>query len=68
MQMQLFADLDETEQKVVSLLREQSLMSIDLLSEQMSELSPSKLAGVLLGLELKGVIETKPGKSYALVR
>ncbi|MCR4965801.1 MAG: DNA-processing protein DprA [Bacteroidales bacterium] len=68
MQMQLFADLDETEQKVISLLREQSLMSIDLLSEQMSELSPSKLAGVLLGLELKGVIETRPGKSYSLVR
>lgn len=67
-QMQLFVDLDDTEQRVVSLIREQPQVSVDSLSERMTELSPSKLAGILLGLELKGVIETRPGKCYALVR
>ncbi|MBO4488216.1 MAG: DNA-processing protein DprA [Bacteroidales bacterium] len=67
-QMLLFADLDDQELQVVSLLREESLMSVDQLSERLTTLSPSKLAGVLLGLELKGVIEAKPGKCYAIVR
>ncbi|MBO7492162.1 MAG: DNA-processing protein DprA [Bacteroidales bacterium] len=67
-QMQLFADLDATEQRIVSLLREETVLSIDQLAERLTELSPSSLAGQLLGLELKGVIEARPGKSYAIVR
>ncbi len=68
MQMQLFVELNEAEQQVVSLLREQPILSVDALAEQLTGVSPSKLAGILLGLELKGVIEAKPGKCYAIVR
>ena len=64
-QTSLFLELSEEEQTVVDALRGGE-MALDMLSEKMTGCSPSKIAGILLGLELKGVITCKPGKMYAL--
>ncbi len=65
-QTQLFVELSEAEQEIVSALRGHDAVSIDKLSEQLTNHTPSQMAGLLLGLELKGVIICKPGKLYAL--
>lgn len=65
-QTSLFVDLTEEEQQVVDLIRSNGEILIDQLSESLSAFSPSKLAALLLCLELKGVIVCKPGKKYAL--
>lgn len=65
-QTSLFVDLDETEQRIVDAIRTAESMPIDQLSETFPEMTPSKLAGALLCLELKGVLICKPGKVYAL--
>lgn len=64
-QTSLFVQLSEEEQTVVDALRGGEVL-LDVLSEKMRGCSPSKMAGILLGLELKGVITCKPGKMYAL--
>lgn len=65
-QTSLFVELTKEEEPVVDLIRAANEISIDALSENLSEFSPSKLAGILLGLELKGVIVCRPGKRYAM--
>lgn len=62
----LFVELTPEEELVVDLIRSEKEMTIDKLSEGLAEFSPSKLAGLLLGLELKGVIACQPGKVYVL--
>lgn len=62
----LFVDLTESEQQVVDQIRGAGEITIDHLAEALPELSPSKLAGLLLGLELKGVVTCKPGKVYTM--
>lgn len=62
----LFIDLTDTEQKVVDVICSSREASIDKISESLPEFTPSKLSGILLGLELKGVIVCKPGKVYAI--
>jgi len=65
-QTQLFVELTETEQPIVDLLRGQGAAPIDKIAEQFPNYTPSQLAGVLLGLELKNVITCKPGKLYSV--
>ena len=65
-QTSLFVDLTEDEQQVVDLVRASGELAIDRLSEALPEYSPSKLAGLLLTLELKGVLVCRPGKVYKL--
>lgn len=59
----LFVDLDENENMIVTLLLKHDSIHIDEIQFQTS-LSSSKLAAVLLGLEMKGVIIGLPGKVY----
>ena len=66
-QPQLFQNLNENEEMVVSIIRNLKEPHIDELIAQTSILTPSKVAAVLLGLELNGVIEALPGKRYRLV-
>lgn len=61
----MFVELNKDEESIVNVLQTEST-SIDKLSETLPIFSPSKLAGLLLTLELKGVITCKPGKVYAL--
>ena len=65
-QTQLFVELSEAEQEIVSIIREQNRLSVDKISELLPKHTPSQLAGLLLTLELKGVITCKPGKSYTI--
>ena len=66
-QPQLFQNLNEHEEMVVSIIRSLKEPHIDELIAQSTTLTPSKIASVLLGLELNGVIEGLPGKRYRLV-
>ena len=63
-QTQLFPNLSEEEEKIYHFLQP-GRKTIDEISEHCPEHSPSKLAGLLLTMELKGVIFALPGKSYS---
>jgi len=63
-QTQLFPELSEEEDLIYRFLL-QGKKNIDEISEHCSQFSPSKLAGLLLTMELKGVIFALPGKSYS---
>ncbi|MFT4203203.1 MAG: DNA-processing protein DprA [Chitinophagaceae bacterium] len=65
-QRQLFVDFDENEFVLVKILEEKNGISIDELAG-LAEMSQGKTASALLNLELKGVVESLPGKRYALV-
>lgn len=63
-QTQLFPDLSEDEDLIFQFIQD-GKKSIDEISEHCSDLSPSKLAGILLSMELKGVLFALPGKYYS---
>ena len=65
-QTQLFVELSETEQEIVDIIRNSNRLSVDKISELLPKHTPSQLAGLLLALELKGVIYCKPGKIYSI--
>lgn len=65
-QPQLFQKLNENEELVVSIIQNLKEPHIDELIAYCT-LTPSKMASVLLGLELNGIIEALPGKKYRLV-
>ncbi len=67
-QTSLFIELDEQEQQIFDLIRNAGSISIDRLSDSLPQHKPSTLAGLLLGLELKGAISCLPGKNYAPIR
>ena len=66
-QRQLFVELDDQEQMIVDLLKENNEMGIDKLSYETS-IHTSRLASILLNLEFQGIVKTMPGKRYLLVR
>ena len=65
-QRELFIELDEKEKKIIEIIKMHQDISIDEIIQQCNELKPSKVASLLLGLELKGAIECKPGKIYRI--
>lgn len=65
LQQELFVELSEHEQKLVSLLQEKETLGIDELNWQ-SGISASSVAAAILSLELKNVIVSLPGKIYRL--
>lgn len=66
-QTELFVELDENEERICNLL-DSGVMSVDDITDKFDDMTPSRLAGLLLGLELKGVIEALPGKKYRKIR
>ena len=66
-QPQLFQNLNEDEEAIVSIIRELKEPHIDELITVSNNVTPSKIASVLLGLELNGIIEALPGKRYRLI-
>jgi DNA processing protein len=62
----LFNDLSEHELKIVSLLEASAPLHIDELMLR-SGMSSSLAASVILGLELKSIVNTLPGKRLSLV-
>lgn len=63
-QAQLFPELSEEEELVYRFVQT-GRKTIDEISEHCADYSPSKLAGLLLTMELKGVLFALPGKSYS---
>jgi DNA processing protein len=64
-QRELFIELSDAEQVVFDLLKECESMHIDELNLK-AGMSNSAIAAAILGLELKGVVISKPGKLYSL--
>lgn len=64
-QPQLFPETTESEEELLSLLKNQSPLSIDMITYRLQN-TPSVTASILLSLEFKGLIRALPGKHYAL--
>lgn len=64
-QPELFMDLDETELKLINLIKSKGNSGIDLLSVE-SGIIMSQLSALLLNLEFKGAVKSLPGKIYTL--
>ena len=62
-QIELFVELEEDEQYIFDYVKVQP-RSIDDITEYCKNFTPSKIAAILLCLELKGVITALPGKRY----
>jgi DNA processing protein len=65
-QKQLFVELNEKQQVVVNILKNENEVAIDKLSH-VSKLQPSEVSSLLLELEFKGMVKTLPGKRYMLI-
>lgn len=61
----LFHDLEEDEEKMVQLLRENPEWLIDDLGFKL-RMTPGNVSALLLRMEFKGIVHTLPGKRYAL--
>ncbi|TVR84205.1 MAG: DNA-protecting protein DprA [Saprospirales bacterium] len=61
----LFSEITEEEMFIVDILREEGRVHIDKLG-MLSRFRPGLLANLLLELELKGMIQSLPGKMYLL--
>jgi len=64
-QKQLFVELNEFEERIISKMSSNSI-SVDQLSIDV-ELPMSKTTSILLSLEFKGVVKSLPGKQYKLI-
>jgi DNA processing protein len=66
-QPQFFQELNEDEEAIVSIINNMKEPQIDEIIA-LCTFTPSKIAAVLLGLELNGIIEVLPGKRYRIIR
>jgi DNA processing protein len=64
-QKKLFIELSEDESKIVRLLKESEMLTVDELNFK-TGISNSSLAASLLNLEMNNVIRLHPGKRYSL--
>lgn len=62
-QMRMFRDFSEEEQKIMDVFAKNNVVHIDDIIVG-TDLSPSKIASVLLSLEFDGVLTALPGKRY----
>ena len=60
-----YEEFYEQEQKIVGLLKESQEVSLDVLAIK-TEIPVRLMSGILLGLELKGVVKALPGKRFGL--
>jgi DNA processing protein len=67
-QPQFFYELNENENSIISIINNLKEPHIDEIKNLSSHLSPSKIASVLLGLELNGMIETLPGNRFRIIK
>ncbi|MDT8346220.1 MAG: DNA-processing protein DprA [Flavobacteriaceae bacterium] len=65
-QQQLFVELTEPEERLINTLKETQKEHIDVLVRQ-SGISAREVAGLLLSLELKGLVRPLPGKFFELI-
>jgi len=62
-QQKLFVELSHEEDQIVNIIKQNKETSIDHIVLA-SKITNSKVAAILLNLELKGVIKSLPGKIY----
>lgn len=62
-QLRMFRDFSENEQKVMDVFAENNVVHLDEIIVE-TDLSPSKIASILLSLEFDGVVTALPGKRY----
>lgn len=68
-QPQLFVEFSENEKMILALFAEKQELTVDEIVAKMSDCcKPSKVSSLLLGLELNGVIECRPGKLYRIIQ
>ena len=65
-QLDLFVELSDEEQILVTILRETGIVAIDLLAIK-ANMPVSKVSSLLLGLEFSGLLRSLPGKVYELI-
>jgi DNA processing protein len=65
-QQNLFANINEDERKLVTLLQQKGTLHIDEIAS-FALLSNSSIAASILNLELQGIIKSLPGKRYTLL-
>jgi DNA processing protein len=65
-QKDLFVELTSEEQALTGLLQKESSLTIDQISLH-GNMPVSKVSGILLNLEFKGMVKCLPGKVYQLV-
>ena len=66
-QRNLFANLNENEQRIVELLRAEETVSSDKITHQL-KMSIGELAGLMLEMEFKGIVKALPGSRFSLIR
>lgn len=66
-QTKLFPELSGEEEAILDIIRTEQGANIDKISSKVPELNSSRIASLLLTMELKGVIECKPGKVYTTI-
>lgn len=65
-QQSIFIELNEKEKQIVGLLKEEDNLGIDRLCFE-TKINSGEMASLLLDLEFKGLIKTKPGKRFVLI-
>jgi DNA processing protein len=65
-QRELFVEMTNEEEKIVSVLRQNGECGLDTLCSE-TMLIPSKLASALLNLEFEGIVKCLPGKIFRLL-
>lgn len=63
----LFVDLSEEEEAVLSIVRKLEEATLDGIAKLLPDMTSSHIASLLLGMELKGVVECRPGKFYTTI-
>lgn len=66
-QRQLFIDLNADEEAILNIIRKQQGATIDNISNTLPQLNASKIAALLLSMELRNIVECKPGKIYTTI-
>lgn len=66
-QTRLFPDLSGEEEAILDIIRSGQGANVDKISTQLPELKASRIASLLLSMELKSIIECKPGKVYTTI-
>lgn len=66
-QTELFLELNDDEEAVLLTVRKLQGASVDQISEHLPTLNFSRIAALLLSMELRGIVECKPGKIYTTI-
>ncbi len=65
-QTSIFVELDQNEQKIADILKENDMMNVDIISYE-TKLPISKVLSVLFNLEFKNIVKALPGRMYKLL-